>query len=262
MNKIKIIILIVTLSSFSFANLSKEQLLEFSKISWGIKNFKLYQDKRYTHLFNIFNIDKNTTNLELKRQIKKYAYCSESVRAFLDEFSKLTNEEYTEIISFYQTDVGKKLNQAYIGFNPKILNKIYKKSENQKRVSQERISLIMLIFTNLNLINLQSYYEVDRLMTEKIFDKKNPKYTDKLIIKHADNSRSILKKNIKEYGIVFFKNFTIHELKKVLIYSKSKGGKRELDLFYRGLKEAYFYQLYSCGKLLSYCPVQPSKRIP
>ncbi|CAA6798513.1 MAG: Unknown protein [uncultured Sulfurovum sp.] len=236
---------IVILSSFSLGNLSKGQLLELAEMSWGIREFKLYQHKRYNHLFTVLNIDRNTTNPKIIEEIKNYAYCTESFNAFLYELSKLTNEEYAEIISFYQTDVGKKLNQAYIGFHPKILNKIYKKSENKTKISKEKTLLIMLIFKELNLINLQAYYEVDRLMTEKLFDKKNPKYIDKSIIKYADNTRSIVKKNIKEYGMVFFKYFTINELEKVLKYAKNKGGKRELDVFYRGLKEAYFYQL-SC----------------
>jgi len=245
----KILMTMIILSSFSFGNLSKGQLLELAEMSWGIREFKLYQHKRYNHLFTVFHIDRNTTSLEKIEEIKKYAYCTESFNAFLYEISELTNEEYAEIISFYQTDIGKKLNQAYIGFHPKILNKIYKKSQKKKKISKEKTLLIMLIFKELNLINLQSYYEVDRLMTEKLVDKKNPKYSDESIIKYADNIRSIVKKNIKEYGIVFFRNFTMDELKEVLKYAKSKGGKRELDVFYRGLKEAYFHQLYSCEKL-------------
>jgi hypothetical protein len=252
MNKIKrIIITIVILSSFSLGNLSKEQLLELAEMSWEIREFRQYQHKRYNHIFHLLNIDRNTTNSKTIEEIKNYAYCTESFNAFLYELSKLTNEEYAEIISFYQTDVGKKLNQAYIGFHPKILNKIYKKPENKTKISKEKTLLIMLIFKELNLINLQSYYEVDRLMTEKQSDKKNPKYSDKSIINSANNTRAIVKKNIKEYGIVFFKNFTRNELKKIREYSKSKGGKRELDLFYRGLKEAYFHQLYSCHHVLS-----------
>jgi len=86
-------------------------------------------------------------------------------------------------------------------------------------------------------------------MIENLIDKKNPKYSDKFIIKHADNIRAIVKNNIKEYGVVFFRNFTMDELKEVLKYAKSKGGKRELDVFYRGLKEAYFHQVYSCETL-------------
>ena len=242
--------MIVVLSSFSFGNLSKGQLLELAEISWGIREFKLYQHKRYNHLFTVYNIDRNTTSLEIIEEIKKYAYCTESSNAFLYEISKLTNEEYAEIISFYHTDVGKKLNEAYIGFHPKILNKVYKKSENQKKTSRERVSLIILIFKELNLINLQSYYQAGRLISEKQVNKKNPKYSDESIIKYTNNIRSIVKKNIKEYGILFFKNFTMDQLEKVLKYAKSKGGKRELDVFYRGLDEAYFHQLYSCGNIM------------
>ena len=64
MNKIKrIIITIVILSSFSFGNLSKGQLIESEKMSWGIREFKLNQDEGYHHLFIVLNIDRNIITL-------------------------------------------------------------------------------------------------------------------------------------------------------------------------------------------------------
>jgi len=249
MNKIKkIIMTIVLLSSSSLGNLSKGQLLELAEMSWVLQSFRLTQDERYTHLFNKFNIDRNTTNLEIIEKIKKYAYCTESFNAFLDEISKLSTEEYTDIIAFYQTDVGKKLVKEILILDKTKVNQIYQKLEKNKKISEERVLLTISILKEFNQVNLQVDYELYKLLIEKIFDDKNPKYSYKSLKKYKIKIKNILEKQLKQNSIVLFKEFTINELKRVLQYAKTQSGKREWEVLFKGLKESNKYQIFSCGK--------------
>lgn len=249
MNEIKkILIVLVTINTLTFAELSKGQLLEYLELSWVFKGFKDHQDNEYDTLFDFLNIDRNLTNLQKIEEMKKYAYCDASTDAFLYEISQITNEEYFEIISFYRTDEGKKMSEGYMEIDNTTLEKVSQQLQKERKQLEKKQILIKSIFEEFNIIELKVKYKLDKLIVARTIDKESSKYTTESIKKSVANYKSSLKNFARDRGGIIFQNFTIKELEEVLAYAKTKGGKREMEVFFNGMTEAYAYQIYACGK--------------
>ena len=158
MNNIKkVLTMLILVNTFTFAELSKEQLLEYSNKTWGIKIFKRIEEERYNNLFIEFDIDKNITNLKKIEEMQKFAYCKYASNAFFKEIRKMTNEEYSNIISFYQSDIGKKLSQEYLIYTNNEIGTAYQK---EKKISKKKYLLIESISKELDIVKLKVQYEV------------------------------------------------------------------------------------------------------
>jgi len=247
MKKIKkILIIFITMNTLAFAELSKEQLIQYSKVSWGVKKFKEIEDAKYDNLFIKLGIDNNISNLKKIEEMKKFAYCHHASKAFLDEIRKLTNEEYNEIISFYQSDLGKKLSQEHLTFSHSKVKSIYKTLKQGNQFSKEKKLLIQSITKQLNVIELKIQYEIRKLIT-KNFHETNQYYSEEYLKRYANQHRPIVKEYEEQKNIVMFRDFSINELKKILEFSKTQGAKGEIELLFQGMKEAYSNRIILCS---------------
>ncbi|CAA6798536.1 MAG: Unknown protein [uncultured Sulfurovum sp.] len=242
----KIVIILIITNTVSFANLSKEQLLEYYNIAWGIKIFKQIEEERYNNLFIELNIDRNITNLKKIEKMKEFAYCKDASNAFLKEIRKITNEEYSDIISFYQSDIGKKVVQAYLKYTNSKIGTIYQK---EKEFSKKKYLLIESISKELNIVELKVQYEVRRIMVQKFYETQQD-YSDKYLQEYASKLRIQIKEHERQQKIIIFQNFTIPELEIVLEYAKTKAAKREMKTFFHGMGKAYSKQVLLCSFFL------------
>lgn len=242
----KIFIILIITNTVSFANLSKEQLLDYSNKTWGIKIFKQIEEARYNNLFIELNIDRNITNLKKIEKMKEFAYCKDASNAFFKEIRKITNEEYSDIISFYQSDTGRKLTQAYLKYTNAKIGTIYQK---KKKFSKKKYLLIESISKELNTVELKVQYEVRRIMVQKFYETQQD-YSDKYLKEYANKLRTQIKEHEREEKIMIFQNFTIPELEIVLEYTKKKAAKREMEILFHGMAKAYSKQVLLCSFFL------------
>jgi len=247
MNNIKkVLTMLILINTFTFAELSKEQLLEYSNKTWGIKIFKRIEEERYNNLFIELDIDKNITNLKKIEEMQKFAYCKYASNAFFKEIRKITNEEYSNIISFYQSDIGKKLNQEYLIYTNSEIGTAYQK---ERKFSKKKYLLIESISKELNIVELKVQYEVRRIIIQKIYETQQG-YSDKYLKEFANKRRASIKQHERQQKIIIFQNFTIPELERVLEYAKTKSGKREMEVLFQGMAKAYSNQVLMCSNFL------------
>ena len=247
MNNIKkVLTLLILINTFSFAELSKEQLLEYANNTWGIKIFKQIEEERYNNLYVELDIDRNITNLKKIEEMKKFAYCKYASNAFFKEIRKLTNEEYSNIISFYQSDIGKKLNQEYLKYTNSEIGIAYQK---EKNFSKKKSLLIKSISKELNIVELKVQYEVRRIMTQKFYETQQ-NYSNKYLKEYKNTIRANIEEHERQQKIIIFKTFSISELEKVLEYAKTKAAKKEVEVLFQGMKEAYSNRVFLCSDFI------------
>jgi len=221
----KNIIILGLIFNIAFANISKEQLNEYLKVSVGGAFFS-------TIHFNLL-VKFAQKGLD-KSALKKIANDEKYVRLYAYKFMKFSKNEYIELTKFYKSEVGKKYVKSIYDIS-KIDKNNYQELYLQTKCTEEKKAIIEQINKKLNILNLKLEF------SKKYFSEINahrPKNFQKSIYEIEINELNYKEKLIQHEKILSclqYKNFTVEELSKINDYASTKIFKEEIQLIYEGL---------------------------
>jgi hypothetical protein len=209
-------------SSFGFADISKMKSDEFlEKTGYLIFNEHLQKEVSNYSDANLTQLGKKRLNIVFEDENIK-----ETSHKIIN--NSLNSLDIETILSFYKTSVGQKLQISLKNSKTSFKNIFeFKKSIDEKKVDVKRVQLINEIAKNIN--TEQTYYKSASFVIN---------FLDKYAKEPMDNGyKNFMQKMAKSASHIYsipslhliYKDLDESELRKLLDYSQSEAGKREID---------------------------------
>lgn len=221
---IKIFVVLNILISTIYADISKEKLHNYLDVSVGGAMFLSY------HFDTIVKFSKMGLN---KKALKKMIDDEKYLNLYTSEFVKMNDSDYIGMMSFYNTDVGKKYTENIYNI-AKIDKNEFKKLYEHKKCTSNQKRLIEKIEKNLDTLKLRMQFKKN---TMHQINSVKPKYLRKSIyeieILESEMGTEFIK-NQEMISCLMYQDFSIPELKEIYKYASSDVGKHETKLIYDG----------------------------
>jgi len=239
----------IVLVTFFLTNVSAEitqaQLDKYMEVSRSGAFLKYLENKMFYIALNIYDVNESKTQIKLiKNNINNVYYRSLYTEQLKEN---LNNNEYIEIMKFYNTDVGKK----YAHSTEK--NFIFKKKKMDVEIHQDFKSflekfpfsenkkiLINQIRNALHTLDISiRSSEKQEIYRKHTFPLKNNQSNDAVESIASIKARTVksyqkMKQWDEEVSMIFFKDFTENELEEVLDYTSTEVAQKEYKLMVEG----------------------------
>lgn len=217
-------LLFINSSNIAFADISKDQLYDYLKVSIVGDFFSSY------HFDTLIKLAEQGLD---KTSLKKMAHNEKYIKLYAHNFMELNESEYTQLMKFYNTEVGKKYKKSMLSMS-KINKTNYKPLYEINKCAKEKQALINSINKKLNILQYKQnfatkyLYIINSILINKleksIYDSeiKEIKYSDKLM------------ENEKIFSCILYKDFTLNDLNKMYSYASTNAIQKETQLMYEG----------------------------
>jgi len=243
---LKVILLLSLVTPKLFADITQEQFNQYMKNSRGGYILNFYQNMLSLTMAEKLNI------LHLWKDVLDISQQDRFVKIYRENFMELNVNDYTEIIKFYKTNIGKKSINAIKNLkNMPEMNKIRKQCKNILNEDCfkyiESNSFYHLSKRKKILLNkLAKKYDIQKITRELMYKslvamnsiyKNKYKYSTEFIKKYTTYNNSNYDEITKNMTFLVFYHFTEEELETILNYGLSNAGQAEYILIEEGINK-------------------------
>ena len=241
MNKIISLVGIFSLTaSTSLADITQKQLDTYLDVSGG----KVMLENMQTQMSDMVDMQVKASGKDINPKvvisITEALSSDKNMEKFTKGFKALDLNLYNNIISFYATNVGKKLSETAKSSDVATMERemiAFVQSQKEKPFTDKKTKLIENITNATNSVEMQikmiesMMSSVDDALPEEA---KIPKEQKNMMMSQM---RPMMEQQIKMSMKFTYKDYSEQELEKVLAYMTSKAGKEEVKILMNGLNE-------------------------
>ena len=236
MNKILIsIVATMAMATTSFADITEKQLNLYMKASGGDAALTTIKTQLGGSLQQRAAMEGKTIPPKVFEAINAVATKDENLKKFTAGLIKLDEKEYSDIMKFYETDLGKKVAETARNMDMATMQKEMMEFS-KKEMSSERKVIISQLATSL--MSEEQQIKISKSMALSMISsmpKEMQEMMKSQIEKQIEASRPILKQQVELSTGYTYKDFSDKELNALTARTKTIAGRAEIEAMTNGM---------------------------